>query len=166
MRKRPFATLPISISKQSSGSRLLLPRRRAVNNTIQNIAAGSHYTNRSQFIPMSEAPDHPERGSERGGRGGDRRGNRSGGGRGGRRAGGEKGEMNREVAVSKALSKLLRHAAEDEGLALDNEGFARLDQVVSPPSLPSLGNSVSHSLLLLSFFFSSANLPVIYISRG
>jgi RNA:NAD 2'-phosphotransferase (TPT1/KptA family) len=39
--------------------------------------------------------------------------------------------MNREVAVSKALSKLLRHAAEDAGLSLDGEGFARLDQVVS-----------------------------------
>ena len=39
--------------------------------------------------------------------------------------------MNREVAVSKALSKLLRHAAEDAGLALDSEGFARVDQVVS-----------------------------------
>jgi hypothetical protein len=38
--------------------------------------------------------------------------------------------VNREVAVSKALSKLLRHAADDEGLVLDQEGFARLDQVV------------------------------------
>jgi 2'-phosphotransferase len=42
--------------------------------------------------------------------------------------------MNREVAVSKALSKLLRHAAEDAGLTLDGEGFARLDQVVRLPT--------------------------------
>ena len=39
--------------------------------------------------------------------------------------------MSREVAVSKALSKLLRHAADDAGLELDGEGFARVDQVVS-----------------------------------
>lgn len=160
-------TFPISISKQSSGSRLLvLPRtdsRRAAvgNKTIRNIA-GSHYTttNRSQFIPpMSEEPDHAVRGGR--GQGGDKRGNRSGGGRGaGRRAGagaGGKGEMNREVAVSKALSKLLRHAAEDEGLALDNEGFARLDQVVSfSPSLPfnlwATTASTILSLVLLSLF--------------
>lgn len=50
------------------------------------------------------------------------------GGRGGRNAGRGEG---REVAVSKALSKLLRHAAEDEGLILDGEGFGRVDQVVS-----------------------------------
>jgi RNA:NAD 2'-phosphotransferase (TPT1/KptA family) len=41
------------------------------------------------------------------------------------------GEMSKEVAVSKALSKLLRHAAEDAGLILDEGGFARVDQVVS-----------------------------------
>jgi len=41
--------------------------------------------------------------------------------------------MNREVAVSKALSKLLRHAAEDAGLKLDAEGFANLESVVSTP---------------------------------
>jgi len=35
------------------------------------------------------------------------------------------------VVISKALSKLLRHAAEDEGLKLDEEGYARLDLVVS-----------------------------------
>jgi hypothetical protein len=51
------------------------------------------------------------------------------GGRGGH-SGGGRGQVNREVAVSKALSKLLRHAADDEGLVLDQEGFARLDQVV------------------------------------
>jgi len=48
---------------------------------------------------------------------------RSSGGRGGRAGGG--GAETREVAVSKALSKLLRHAAKDEGIILDAEGFAR-----------------------------------------
>lgn len=52
-----------------------------------------------------------------------------GGGKSGKGGGGR--TENREVMVSKALSKLLRHAAGDVGLALDTEGFARVDQVVS-----------------------------------
>lgn len=66
-------------------------------------------------------------------RGGSGRGRGRGGGNGksaGGRASG-KGGMNREVAISKALSKLLRHAAEDVGLKLDSEGYARVDEVVS-----------------------------------
>lgn len=39
-------------------------------------------------------------------------------------------DQGREVAISKALSKLLRHDAIKEGLELDREGFAKLDQVV------------------------------------
>lgn len=59
-----------------------------------------------------------------------RRGGRSGGGsRGGRSEG-------REVQVSKALSKLLRHQADNVGIKLDGEGFAPLDKVVSSPSPP------------------------------
>jgi 2'-phosphotransferase len=50
-------------------------------------------------------------------------------GRGGRAIGGRPGQ-GREVEISKALSKLLRHAALEEGLELDGEGFARVDQVV------------------------------------
>lgn len=50
------------------------------------------------------------------------------GGRGGR--GGGSGQS-REVLVSKALSKLLRHQAENAGIKLDAEGFAALDEVVS-----------------------------------
>lgn len=50
-----------------------------------------------------------------------------GGGRGGRGGGGQ----SREVLVSKALSKLLRHQAENAGIKLDAEGFAALDEVVS-----------------------------------
>ena len=75
--------------------------------------------------------------SSRGGKWGRERGRgRGGGSRGGRGSARDRGGLDREVMVSKALSKLLRHAAEDVGLALDAEGFARVDQVVSlVPSL-------------------------------
>jgi hypothetical protein len=83
------------------------------------------------FIDKAEELDIQDRGGKRGNRGGGRgkgRGGKSGGGSGG-------GAMNREVAVSKALSKLLRHAAEDVGLKLDTEGYARLDDVVSTSTI-------------------------------
>ena len=67
--------------------------------------------------------------SNRGGRGMGRISSGNGGRGAGR--GGRSEEMNREVAISKALSKLLRHAATDAGLTLDDEGFARVNQVVS-----------------------------------
>jgi 2'-phosphotransferase len=60
--------------------------------------------------------------------------------RGGKLGGGG-GRQSREVMISKALSKLLRHDAEKEGVVLDREGFARLDQVVSLNS--SLGARMS-----------------------
>lgn len=86
----------------------------------------------SDLVNMSKELDIEDKGARQGSRGGRGRekgsGRRGGRGGGGGRAG---GEMNREIAVSKALSKLLRHAAEDAGLALDGEGFARVDQVVS-----------------------------------
>jgi hypothetical protein len=47
----------------------------------------------------------------------------------GRSGGG--GGQGREVQVSKALSRLLRHQAANAGIQLDDEGFARLDAVVS-----------------------------------
>ena len=78
----------------------------------------------SQDLNLGEKSARGNKRGERKERGGKQK---SGGGRGG-------GE-DREVMVSKALSKLLRHAAEDVGLALDAEGFARVDQVVSQPSL-------------------------------
>ncbi|KAL3425982.1 tRNA 2-phosphotransferase 1 [Phlyctema vagabunda] len=84
----------------------------------------------------AQAADIEERlesGSGSGPRGGGR-----GGKRGGKRGGGAPGTENREVAVSKALSKLLRHAAGDAGLTLDTEGFARVDQVMQWPRLKSL----------------------------
>ena len=57
---------------------------------------------------------------------------RDGRGKGkGGKSGGGSGRQSREVVISKALSKLLRHDAEKEGVKLDREGFARLDQVVS-----------------------------------
>jgi hypothetical protein len=73
--------------------------------------------------------------------------NKGGGGRGrekggrGGKAGGGGNPQNRETQVSKALSKLLRHAAPDAGVKLDSEGYGRLDQVVSWHSFlqPTLG---------------------------
>lgn len=41
------------------------------------------------------------------------------------------GGQGREVQVSKTLSRLLRHQAANAGIQLDDEGFARLDAVVS-----------------------------------
>lgn len=85
------------------------------------------------FIDLADELEISDRGGKRGGRGGRAKGGgRDGGGSRGNRvedSGG--GEMNREVAISKALSKLLRHAALDAGLKLDSEGFAKVDQVVS-----------------------------------
>lgn len=68
-----------------------------------------------------------------------------GGGRGGRGGGGGGGggSQGREVQVSRALSRLLRHQAQNAGIQLDGEGYAPLHKVVSftcPPS-PSLSLS-------------------------
>ncbi|KAE9379229.1 hypothetical protein N431DRAFT_327010 [Stipitochalara longipes BDJ] len=89
---------------------------------------------------MAEELDLTDRGGKRGARGGRFKAGvgASGGGRGGRAGGSGGREMNREVAVSKALSKLLRHAAVDVGLKLDPEGFARVDQVMQWQRLKSL----------------------------
>ena len=63
-------------------------------------------------------------------------GNRRGGGRGkGGGGGGGKGgkhrqPQSREVTVSKALSFLLRHGAKDEGVQLDEGGWANVRDVV------------------------------------
>lgn len=78
----------------------------------------------SEMAELAEANDADSGLMKKSGRGGK-------GSRGGRGGGGGGGGQNREVVISKALSKLLRHAAEDEGLKLDGEGFARLDLVVS-----------------------------------
>jgi hypothetical protein len=50
----------------------------------------------------------------------------------GRGRGGRSGGQGREVQISKALSRLLRHQAENAGITLDSEGYAPLDRVVSP----------------------------------
>jgi 2'-phosphotransferase len=52
----------------------------------------------------------------------------SGGRRGGKGRGGGQG---RDVQISKTLSRLLRHQADNAGIALDEGGFAQLDKVVS-----------------------------------
>ncbi|KAH6682048.1 KptA family-domain-containing protein [Halenospora varia] len=84
---------------------------------------------------MPEGLDIEERFHGQGNQGGGR--GRGKGGRGGRGGGGGKGP-DREVAVSKALSKLLRHAADDAGIKLDAEGYARLDEVMKWNRLKSL----------------------------
>lgn len=38
--------------------------------------------------------------------------------------------LSRDVLVSKALSRLLRHAAEKEGLKMDEQGYANVADVV------------------------------------
>ncbi|RKF61209.1 tRNA 2'-phosphotransferase 1 [Erysiphe neolycopersici] len=50
----------------------------------------------------------------------------------------KEGRVNKQVAVSKALSKLLRHAANEAGLKLDSEAYARVDQVLQWQRLKSL----------------------------
>ncbi|KAK1640554.1 Tpt1/KptA family RNA 2'-phosphotransferase [Colletotrichum phormii] len=60
------------------------------------------------------------------------------GGKGGGRGGGRGGVQPREVLVSKALSKLLRHQAENAGLTLDEGGYAPLDKVLACGPIKSL----------------------------
>ena len=91
----------------------------------------AEFNGREDFLDKAEELDIQERGGRRDNRGGARgkgRGGKPGGGSGG-------GKIDREVAISKALSKLLRHAAEDVGLKLDAEGYARLDDVVSTSTI-------------------------------
>ncbi|KAI0434056.1 hypothetical protein F5Y09DRAFT_4407 [Xylaria sp. FL1042] len=76
-----------------------------------------------------------------GGRGRNRRGDGSGGRRGGGGGGGG-GGPNRQVQISKALSTLLRHQAQNAGIQLDAEGFAPLDRVMQWPRLRALNPSV------------------------
>ena len=84
--------------------------------------AGSDFDDASEHPIISKQLEMEDRGgrSSRKGRGG----------KGGVRGGGGGSGQGREMQISKALSKLLRHAAAEEGIQLDNEGFARLDQVV------------------------------------
>lgn len=67
--------------------------------------------------------------------------------------------MPRDVQVSKALSKLLRHSAEKEGLKLDEAGYINLKDVVGffegiyfpflDPSICSLVQSL-HQLFIMA----------------
>jgi len=70
----------------------------------------------------------------------DEPGRGEGKGRGGKSGGGGKkgGPKERETQVSKALSKILRHQAESQGLKLDEEGYVRVDDLLRSPSLKSL----------------------------
>ncbi|EAW11494.1 tRNA 2'-phosphotransferase [Aspergillus clavatus NRRL 1] len=51
---------------------------------------------------------------------------------------GRGGNQSREVSISKALSLLLRHAAEKEGLKLDSQGYANMADVLAWKKLKSL----------------------------
>ncbi|KAK1751730.1 KptA family-domain-containing protein [Echria macrotheca] len=75
-----------------------------------------------------------------------------GGGRGSRfrnsRGGG--GSKSREVDLSRALSRLLRHQAENAGIKLDGQGFAPLDRVLQWGPLQSLSPSFAEILALVN----------------
>ncbi|PNH38107.1 hypothetical protein VD0004_g8706 [Verticillium dahliae] len=63
------------------------------------------------------------------------------GGRGGRRGGGGRGggrPQDRNMLVSKALSRLLRHQAENAGVKLDEGGWAKVDEVLAYGPIRSL----------------------------
>ena len=53
------------------------------------------------------------------------------GGRGGGRGGGNREPLPRSVQVSKKLSRLLRHAAAEEGIHLDAAGYANVQEVLN-----------------------------------
>lgn len=53
------------------------------------------------------------------------------GGRGGGGGGGNRGPLPRSVQISKKLSRLLRHAAEEEGIQLDSAGYANVAEVLN-----------------------------------
>lgn len=135
MLKRPSFIFKTISGKSKTPTISKIYTRRQIHNSSLNMA-DFEFTESSDLVSISQdlnVEDRDGRRSNRGGRGrGKGRVSRGGGGGGGGRGG---KPVDREVLVSKALSKLLRHAAEDVGLALDEEGFARVDQVVSqrPP---------------------------------
>ncbi|KAK5264149.1 tRNA 2'-phosphotransferase [Exophiala xenobiotica] len=83
----------------------------------------------------SDRPGH--RGD--GGGGGGRGSGRGGGGRGNRnrRHGGDS-QQSRSVLVSKALSRLLRHAAVQERIPIDTHGYVRIDHLLAWQKLRSM----------------------------
>ncbi|OAQ99092.1 hypothetical protein LLEC1_08127, partial [Akanthomyces lecanii] len=60
-------------------------------------------------------------------------------GQGGKSRGGGRRSGGRSSDVSRALSRLLRHQAENAGIKLDSEGYAPLDKVLQWGPLKSLG---------------------------
>jgi len=49
------------------------------------------------------------------------------------RRGGSGGPASREITVSKAMSFVLRHGAEKEGIKLNKQGYANVADLVNPP---------------------------------
>ncbi|PHH85994.1 hypothetical protein CDD83_10889 [Cordyceps sp. RAO-2017] len=64
-------------------------------------------------------------------------------GRGGKKSAAGPTDQKRRVQVSRTLSRLLRHQAEDAGVRLDGEGFAPLDEVLAWGPLRSLKVSLA-----------------------
>jgi hypothetical protein len=94
---------------------------------FQTIMAGvdddpgaEHYMDKSERVGVEFMDVQPKNSKSRGGGKGGRRGGKSSG-----------GPASRAVGISKALSKILRHDAVKEGLKLDAEGYAKVDELVS-----------------------------------
>ncbi|KAK5664032.1 hypothetical protein OQA88_246 [Cercophora sp. LCS_1] len=84
--------------------------------------------------------------SPRGGRGGSRGGRFRSRGGGGASGSGSKG---REVDISRALSRLLRHQAQNAGVRLDGQGYASLERVLQWPPLRSLSPTMDEIVSLV-----------------
>ncbi|OAT08731.1 hypothetical protein BDBG_17103 [Blastomyces gilchristii SLH14081] len=64
----------------------------------------------------------------------------------GRGHGAGRSEPGREVVVSKALSYILRHAAEREGVKIDSHGYANVADVASQTNPPPSKNGAVHQI--------------------
>jgi hypothetical protein len=148
-RTLPFKVAPsllplpkVMLKRFSIFSRLLKPTYRNSSSTKKYIQTSPQAKVRAMANPrltedlgdLGADIDLEEKFQGRASQGGGGRG-RGKGGRGGKAGGGGGKPQNKEVLISKALSRLLRHAAGDAGVKLDSEGYARLDEVVSVPFL-------------------------------
>ncbi|WYZ40539.1 hypothetical protein EsH8_IV_000880 [Colletotrichum jinshuiense] len=113
----PSSTSSLPPQELSQASQLAPPRRK----TDEKMA--------DEFVEGAGALDDKTQ-KKGGGPGGGRKG-----GKGGRGGG---GAQSREMLVSKALSKLLRHQAENAGIQLDEGGYAPLDKVLAYGPIRSL----------------------------
>lgn len=80
--------------------------------------------------PRLTGKNHGSKGGG-GSKAGDRGGGKAGGGGGGGGGGRGKSDESRETGISKAMSYVLRHGAQKEGLRLDERGYADVADLVS-----------------------------------